>query len=183
MLAAHSDYLRDHVLIEFGARNSTEPSKKHNITTLLAQAVEDSLKLPTALITILSPIRTFWEKATLIHVECNRGRLLENPDRLSRHWYDLAMLANSWVCEESLNQTDVLTNVVQHKTAFFNASYAYYEECLSKKFRLIPSEKEQINLAIDFKKMQEAGMFQVSPPQFKEIINTLSSLERQINRH
>ena len=29
--------------------------------------------------------RTFWEKATLVHVECHRGRLADHPERLSRH--------------------------------------------------------------------------------------------------
>ena len=80
-------YLLDHVLIEFGVRNTTEPSEQHPIVTLLSQALESPLTLPTASVNVLSPVRTFWEKATLIHVECHRGRLLQSPARLSRHWY------------------------------------------------------------------------------------------------
>jgi hypothetical protein len=38
-----------------------------------------------------SPERTFWEKVTLIHVECNQGKLRASAKQLS--WrYDLVML-------------------------------------------------------------------------------------------
>ena len=39
---------------------------------------------------------------TLIHVECHRDRLTKTPERLSRHWYDLCMLTNSWVGEQAV---------------------------------------------------------------------------------
>jgi hypothetical protein len=37
--------------------------------------------------------KTFWEKVTLIRVECNRGKLRANAEQLSRHWYNLVALA------------------------------------------------------------------------------------------
>ncbi len=61
-------YLRDHVLLEFGIRNSVEPSNLCPITPYLAHTDELSKILPVSKINTLSPIRTFWEKATLIHV-------------------------------------------------------------------------------------------------------------------
>ena len=44
---------------------------------------------------VLSPVRTFWKKATLINVECHPGRLVAGPEHLSRHWFDRACLASS----------------------------------------------------------------------------------------
>jgi len=35
------------------------------------------LDFPSAEVTVLSPERTFWEKATFIHVECNRDKIKE----------------------------------------------------------------------------------------------------------
>lgn len=61
---------------------------------------------------------------TLIHVECHRGRLTEAPDRLSRHWYDLAKLSKSWLRDDALKNKALLNDVLQVKKAFFNASYA-----------------------------------------------------------
>jgi len=34
---------------------------------------------------LLSPARTFWEKATLMHVECQRDEFRTGAERLSRH--------------------------------------------------------------------------------------------------
>lgn len=175
------NYLRDHVLIEFGVRNTTEPSQSHEIKTLLSKAVQPTLKLPIAMINTLQPERTFWEKATLIHVECHRGRLPVNPDRLSRHWYDLALLTNSWVGDSALAQQTILKDVIQHKKAFFNASYTHYDDCLAGKFRLTPNSNELKYLETDLKKMEQAGMFQTIPPSFETIINTLSEMENKIN--
>lgn len=180
LLNQQLNYLRDHVLIEFGARNTTYPSSECQVTSLLSQAV-DSIALPVAKINTLSPLRTFWEKATLIHVECHRNRLLETPERLSRHWYDLAMLANSWVGEQAITHRDVLESVIVHKKAFFNASYANYGDCLSKKFQLIPGNNEQKTLENDFNMMVDSGMFQQKPLSFGEIVEVLINLEKQIN--
>jgi len=137
--------------------------------------------LPKAEVDTLSPIRTFWEKATLIHVECNRGRLKETPDRLSRHWYDLALLTESWVGEKALGDKKILEDVVAHKSAFFNASYADYNACLSGGFKLIPSEADHRGLKLDYQKMVESGMFSSDPPSFDKIIQILTELENKIN--
>jgi hypothetical protein len=176
------DYLRDHVLLEFGVRNSTEPCEKHIITPYLTQVVDHDISLPKPMIDTLSPLRTFWEKATLIHVECHRANLTRTPERLSRHWYDLFMLYNSRVGEQALSRIDILQDVLEHKKAFFNASYANYDNCLNGKFRLTPIEQHQTSLVQDFKRMIVAGMFYGDlPPAFDNILESLKSLEKAIN--
>jgi hypothetical protein len=173
-----SAYLRDHILIEFGVRNSTEPHEEHTVKTLLSQLpFEKPLSLPEAKVDVLSVIRTFWEKATLIHVACHRKRLRENPDRQSRHWYDLAMLIQAGLDKRALSQREILESVVKHKKAFFNAPYAHYDDCLNKKFRLIPDEDDEIHLRRDYKNMIDAGMFSQEPVEFQEILNILKSFE------
>lgn len=181
LLEQSENYLQNHLLLEFGGRNSTEPSESHKITTLLSQTVTE-LEWPTAEVKVLSPLRTFWEKATLIHVECNRGRLLESPERLSRHWYDLAMLAQTWVGQQALDDQKLLEDVLRHKIAFFNASYAHYENCLTGKFKLVPNENELTQLKTDFIKMQNSGMFSEKTLSFAEITDVLNKLEQQINQ-
>lgn len=171
-------YLRDHVLIEFGIRNSTEPFEKHKIEPFLKEILGDSISLPQPLVDTLSPIRTFWEKATLIHVECHRKRLTHSPERLSRHWYDLYMLYLSSVGQEALNKRKVLEDVIDHKTAFFNASYAHYDRCLNGEFRLIPDHEDKLSLKKDYQEMINSGMFHGEVPEFKVLIDSLHDLER-----
>ena len=173
-------YLRDHILIEFGIRNSSEPCDQYLISPFLSE-IDNSIIFPTPSIYTLSPIRTFWEKATLIHVECNRKRLTQSPERLSRHWYDLFMLSKSWVGEEAFIQRKILYDVIQHKTALFNVSYAHYDRCLNGNFRLIPDESDVKELEKDYRQMKKAGMFLKKPPEFDEIIQSLHQLELRCN--
>jgi len=177
-------YLRDYILIEFGIRNSTEPHEKHTLKSLLSQLqLEKPLTLPEAQIDVLSVIRTFWEKATLIHVECHRKRLRENPDHLSRHWYDLAMLISAGLDKEALARRDILESVVEHKKAFFNASYANYNDCLNGKFRLIPDKDDQAYLSRDYDDMARSGIFSEEPIGLDKILETLKRFEHQLTEN
>lgn len=175
------DYLRDHVLIEFGIRNSIEPYEQYRVIPYLARVSTEDLNFPEPMVNTLSPIRTFWEKATLMHVECHRERLMQTPERLSRHWYDLFMLNNSWVGDEALSSGKILNSVIEYKKAFFNASYAHYDDCMVGKFCLIPKEPYLESLRQDFSKMVKVGMFHEIPPTISEIVNSLKILEAKIN--
>jgi hypothetical protein len=174
-----SGYIADSVLIEFGGTNKTEPNEQHIVTPYL---VAEGLVLPTANAVVYSPARTFWEKATLIHVECHRGRLQETPDRLSRHWYDLAMLSNSDIKQKALADEELFNDVMQVKKAFFNASYANYEKCENNEFVLVPADKEIDQLEADYSKMIDSAMFLHQPVPFNEIISNLSELQDEINQ-
>ncbi len=173
------DYVNDWILIEFGGRNVTEPNEPHEIVPDIAERIP-GLDFPTGQVTVLSPERTFWEKATMIHVECHRQRE-GNPDRISRHWYDLAMLNRGKIGVKALADRALLKDVVRHKAAFFGASYAHYDACLSKDFRLVPGEPLLGGLRRDYESMQSAGMFDVLPPSFDRLLEELQVLQNRIN--
>lgn len=181
-IGSNNNYLRDHVLIEFGVRNDTQPNKKHLVSPYLKNSINESITLPYATVNTLSPVRTFWEKATLIHVECQRVRIGGSPERLSRHWYDLFHFSKSAIGETALEDTDTLRHVVQHKKAFFNASYCNYDACLENTFQIIPNQVKIQGLQKDYKKMIDAGMFTEIPPTFEELIEELKKLELEINK-
>jgi hypothetical protein len=170
------------VFIEFGVRNSTEPCEKYPLKTYVADVITTDLGLPKPIVNTLSPIRTFFEKATLIHVECHRDNIKPTPDRFSRHWYDLYILNNSFVGEEALLHFEILQSVVEHKKAFWHYSFVSYDDCLSGQLRLIPSENYLNGLEKDYKQMINAGMFNETPPLFGDIIKSLSKLEDEINK-
>lgn len=82
--AFHSvgNYMGDWIMLEFGGRNVTTPCTAKTITTKVAPFLPE-LVFPEATVSVLSPERTFWEKATLIHVACQRPEKymrLEFPD-------------------------------------------------------------------------------------------------------
>ncbi len=131
---------------------------------------------------MLSPARTFWEKATLMHVECQRDEFRTGAERLSRHWYDLAMLADLTHGQAAVANRALLANVVKHKKAFYNASYANYDACLAGQLRLIPGDAALAALRDDFQRMISAGMFIGEPPAFDAIVDRLRALETAINQ-
>ncbi len=175
-----NNYIGNSVLVEFGGRNITEPNEEHEVQPDIAKHIA-ALEFPRAQVNVLSPMRTFWEKATLIHVECQRDEFRSNSERLSRHWYDLAMLADLVIGHEALADRDLLVDVIKHKKVFYNASYANYDACLEGQFRLLPNEKAMSALRKDFQLMIDSGMFIENPPSFDAIINRLRTLEVSIN--
>ena len=175
----NNNYLGKQILVEFGGRNITEPNQTYRVDPYLAKIVAN-LHFPCAQVVVLSPKRTFWEKATLIHVECNRQAFRENANRLSRHWYDLFKLSFHETFLETLEDLALLNDVVKHKKAFYNAPYAHYEACLEGKLRLVPGEPYLRELKIDFQKMLDAGMFYEEPSSFEDIIASLSKIEQKI---
>ena len=180
-LASPGDYVDSSILIEFGGRNVIDPNAEHGVEPDIAPYLAE-LALPRASVCVLSPARTFWEKATLIHVECQRTELRFNSERLSRHWYDLAMLAGLAVGKAALADHALLEDVVRHKKVFYNAAYANYDACLAGQFRLVPDAAALAQLREDFKRMILAGMFSGEPPAFDAIVERLRALEQAINR-
>ncbi|MFK5949482.1 MAG: nucleotidyl transferase AbiEii/AbiGii toxin family protein [Methylococcales bacterium] len=176
----NDDYLKSSILVELGGRNVIAPNEQHIITADIASLVT-TLELPQAEVTVLSPERTFWEKATLIHVECNRKTFKENSDRLSRHWYDMVMLAQHEAGKTAINNRELFEDVVRHKKVFFNAAYANYDACLEGKLCLVPAADLTSELKKDYEKMLSAGMLYGEPPLFDEIISHMQEIEKSVN--
>lgn len=174
------DYLKSSILIELGGRNVIDPNERHTVTPDISELVTD-LDLPSGEVVVLSPERTFWEKATLIHVECNREEFKSDAQRLSRHWYDLRMLAEHASGKAAINNRPLFEDVVRHKQVFFNASYANYEACLANELRLIPGDDAIAELRTDYKKMLDAGMMYGRSPSFDDIIAGIREIEREAN--
>jgi hypothetical protein len=168
------------VLLEFGGRNVVVPNEDRHLRPYIAAELRD-LEFPEATVQVLSPSRTFWEKATLIHVACNRSHPKLEAGRQSRHWHDLAVLADDKIGQTSIADRQLLADVVKHKNVFFRTSYANYEACLSGGLRLIPGKALQDALRLDYEKMIGDGMFEGEPPTFDSIIARLEKLEKQIN--
>ena len=133
-------------------------------------------------VTVLSPARTFWEKATLSHVACHRRRLANSPDRLSRHWFDLKCLADHAVGQAALSDRDLLQNVVQHKKVFFHVGDANYDQCLDGRLRLVPDDDQLPALQSDYDAMRNARIVGDDAPEFDALIERLRILEADANR-
>ena len=63
--------------------------------------------------------RTFWEKATILHAEYFRAHDKALPDRYSRHYYDVAMMAKGPIKAEAVADLPLVAQVVKHKETFY----------------------------------------------------------------
>ncbi|HJW75257.1 MAG TPA: nucleotidyl transferase AbiEii/AbiGii toxin family protein, partial [Thermoleophilia bacterium] len=111
---APDGYIADSVLLEFGGRNITDPNEKHTVTPYISTALED-VTLPSATVDVLVGGRTFWEKATLMHVECSRKEFKSGAERMSRHWCDLYKLADHPIGRSAVGNRALLADVIKHK--------------------------------------------------------------------
>jgi hypothetical protein len=83
-------YVRPSVLLEFGARSTGEPNELRPVACDAAPHLPD-VSFPSATSQVMRPERTFWEKATAIHVFCAQGSF-RGGDRYARHWHDVTRL-------------------------------------------------------------------------------------------
>ncbi len=108
-LESSGGYIGNSVLVEFGGRNITEPNELHEVRPNIAESLP-ALDFPIAQVNVLSPTRTFWEKVTWVHAECRRSAFHPSAQRLTRHWYDLFMLAHQEIGRQALADRSLLAH-------------------------------------------------------------------------
>ncbi len=175
-------YFRDSVKVEFGARSPTTPSESHVITADLSEALP-RLVLPKVSVQVLSPVRTFWEKATILHAEYHRSASKPTADRMARHYYDLSQLADHKIGSNALRAVPMLETVAVDKARLFRSKWARYELAKPGTLRLVPPDARAAELKEDLSKMIESGMFAGDPPAWTAIVRRLAKLEDTINSH
>ena len=172
-------YVSRVVRIECGAKADLWPVTKATITPYVAEAYP-RITDTSVPVRALAIERTFWEKATILHAEYHRPAEKALPDRYSRHYYDLAMLAQSPVRAEALADLALLDQVVRHKETFYPSGWARYDLARVGSLRLVPPDERRAALERDYRSM--SVMIFGQPPPFGKIIEVLATLEQEINQ-
>ena len=156
------------------------PRDRFTVRAFAAEEFPAVFAEPDVAVTSLLAKRTFWEKATILHAEFYRPAEKALPDRYSRHYYDLAMLAQSPVRGEALADLALLDQVVRHKETFYPSGWARYDLARVGSLRLVPPEERRAALERDYRSM--SVMIFGQPPPFGEIMEVLAALEQEINQ-
>lgn len=177
-------YAASTIQLEFGGRATGEPHQRHAVACDMAPAIH-GIEFPTARPLVMAAERTFWEKATAAHVYCRQGRL--RSERYSRHWYDLAAMANSGHAQAAIDDLALARSVAKHKSMFFAEKDAErnpidYEAAVGTEIQLIPDGSALNALEKDYTAMLEDGLLATHQPSFADIISTCADLESLINR-
>lgn len=173
-------YVPEKVKLELGGRNKTEPSETLSLVADLA-GFADGLEFPEPEVRVLSPKRTFWEKTTLIHDEALRPELPDRVKSMSRHWSDLALLADHEIGARALEDLELLADVARVKQAFYVRQWSDYESCCNGGLNLTLRDEYMALIESDYEEMCEAQMFWEEPLRFGEICDRLKTLEEEIN--
>jgi hypothetical protein len=171
--------LRPQVKLEFGSLYDQRPTGAHTITPLTAEAFPTLFREPSCPVVTLEAERTFWEKATLLHVEYHRPTDKPFPLGVSRHYSDLAALSQHSAGRRAVADLDLLTRVRTFKQTYFRSGWAHYDTAIPGSLHLVPSAERRADVERDYAAM--ADMFMTTPPSFKTIMTQLEDLEKQIN--
>lgn len=172
-------YLPRTVKLEFGSLTDQQPTGQHAVTPWIAEVLPSAFVDWHCQVVALEVERTFWEKATILHVEAHRPLDQPQPPRYSRHYADLAALARGPVAARALAMPDLRDRVVAWKRRFFAARWSRYDLAVPGSFRLLPPEGRFGGLGLDYALMRD--MYLAPPPDFGGVMRELSVLETQIN--
>lgn len=182
--AESSGYVRPVVLLEFGARSTGEPFERRSVTCDAAAHLRE-VAFPEAAPAVMRPERTFWEKATAIHVFC-RGSRFRGAERFSRHWYDIASLDRKGFVGLAIGDRELARRVARHKKMFFREKDGEgviidYEAAVDGKLQLVPDGAAEELLAADYAGMLTDGLVFEEAPDFTTLVAQCHDIQTRAN--
>ena len=177
-----SDYVRAAIKIESGAKSALDPNSEVPIKPYVDDDLP-ALDLTVPAVRTVDPERTFWDKVVIAHGLRRwfdkRGELRGGGQRVSRHYYDLHMLAGGPAGEAALTDAALGTDCVAHARMFFNRPDFDLASAAPGSFALAPHDAMIEQLRVDYRAMQ--GMIFGDPPAFEAVLASISSLETRLN--
>ena len=175
-------YVVPRVRIEAGARSALDP----NLTCSLAPYVAEELpnwSFDVDDVRVMAPERTYWEKLLILH-GAHHGyqdtqRLPADRDRISRHYYDAAMITSTDLGRSALSNIDLLDMVRNHNLVAFRQAWKRFEEAIPGSVRLVPQAELRTVIERDYGAMQSMILGEV--PEFGWVMEQLQRAEAAIN--
>ncbi len=181
--AVGSGYVAPNVMLEFGARSTGEPASLRDVICDAA-GLMDGLIFPTARPRVMHAERTFWEKATAIHVFCLQERL--RGDRFARHWHDVVRLDEAGFAEAAIADRTLANAVARHKSMFFAEKAADrapidYASGVNGGLMLVPVGDGAKVLEDDYISMVEDGLLFDDAEPFEALMARCADLATRAN--
>lgn len=180
--AGSDAYVLPRVKLEGGARSALDPHALQRIAPYIAEELPGDNLSVEGLVTI-DPERTLLEKVLILHGwYCgfrDEGRLPTDRNLLSRHYYDVGMMAPTAIADRAVADGELLDNVRDHALAFFRRGWMKLPEAIPGTIRLVPQDELRGRLATDYAAMQ--GMILGETPAFDALIEEIAVLEERLN--
>jgi hypothetical protein len=183
-LTTGSGYVSPTVLVEFGARSTGEPFERRPVRCDAAEYLP-GVVFPEVTVRAMRPERTFWEKATAIHVFCAQGEF-RGGERFARHWHDVTRLDASGFADTAIADRDLAAAVARHKAIFFAEKDSQgapidYDKAVSGALQLVPDGAALGRLARDYQGMIEDGLLLEEAEPFGHLMDRCRDVQRKAN--
>ncbi len=176
------EYVPKRVIIELGARTAREPSAPCRLEPYIAELGLE-FDVGVASIPTIDAERTFWEKVLILHGRRSgfdgEERIPEDRHKVSRHYYDVAQIADTEVAERALANLDLLERARQQEQLLFRAAWKKIEEAKPGSFRIVPIEELRTAVGRDYAQMQDMVLGEA--PEFAAVVDSLERLEERLN--
>jgi hypothetical protein len=176
------DYVPPIVKIEAGARSATLPAHAARIEPYAGTVLEE-LDLAAETVQTIDAERTFLDKLVILHGRhCHfrdRGAVYKNAKRESRHYYDLAMMADE-VGPRALPDTALLEDVVRHSSLAFRSGWMRFDEAERGDLLILPPDGVLPDLKRDYEAM--TGMILGDAPAFDWVIAKVGDIAGRYER-
>lgn len=184
-LSSGTGYVSSAVMLEFGARSTGEPSEPRTVHCDAAAHLP-GLLFPQATPLVMRAERTFWEKATAIHVFCKQGAF-RGGDRFARHWHDVTRLDTAGHADTAIADKGLAKAVADHKRSFFpekntDGTWIDYHAAVAGELLLVPEERALDSLAADYQHMVDDGLFLEEVESFESLLQRCQAIQVKANR-
>lgn len=183
-LGQGTGYVRPSVLLEFGARSTGEPNEPKPVVCDATAHLND-VSFPKATPHVMRAERTFWEKATAIHVFCAQGTF-RGGARFARHWHDVTRLDAAGFADRAAADRGLAQAVAEHKGIFFPeltpaGTPIDYLAAVTGGLTLAPAGEARDVLASDYEHMVEDGLLLDDAEPFESLLERCQALAEKVN--
>jgi len=182
--SADLPYVLPRVKLEAGARSALDPNAMASVTPYIAEDLAEGWSFKVRNIHVISPGRTYLEKLLILHgAFCghrDEGRVPADKDRISRHYYDVAMITGTDIGEAALADEALLTAVREHNLIAFKQAWKRFDEAVPGSPCVVPPDELRAAIETDYKAMQ--GMTLGDAPPFDWVMGQLQIAKDTINR-
>ena len=173
-------YIETRVKIEFGGASSGRPNHETEISSDVSEMGNvGGVNLPSANVRVMDIQRTFWEKATLAHVACVKGK--KDWRRYARHWHDLVQIYGSEYWDACLGDLKTAKLVAVVKKYFYRVSGIDFEDAVTGNIRIVPDCENLERLQADYQQMDDDRLFNEDPEPFDELITKCDEIANALN--
>ncbi|MDE2626961.1 MAG: nucleotidyl transferase AbiEii/AbiGii toxin family protein [Burkholderiales bacterium] len=144
-----------------------------------------SRRFPSATLQVMRPERTFWEKATAIHVFCAQGSF-RGGARFACHWHYVTRLDAAGFADGAAKDRALAAAVAKHRSIFFAESTpdgepVDYRAAVTGELDLAPSGDARKTLAEDYQRLVSDGLLLDDAESLDFLLERCQALAERVN--